>query len=328
MSGSGWPGDDAERTQIMALPAAERQILAALAVIGQASLSRDELAAVVEVENVEPILADLERRGLIRGDQKKRYSAVGRIGEQIRRTDAALATGDRLLGYMTTLAKTGRLTPEQLVDDAEAILGLSEWGAETGQWEQLLELVKTLQACFAIANRVQEWLTLLHRARSAARALNDPQSEVWVLRQLATASASAGDAAASQGYLREADELERGYQPTMRRAATTEDAVAAGRGAVATSGGSAQRIGLWILGLIVAAGAGVGVGYAIGNDNGSVGATTAPVSVTLTLPGGTVTTSETVTLPATTVVSTTTVLSTTTELTTTTVTTTVAPPIP
>jgi hypothetical protein len=304
MTGSGWPGDDTEPTQVMALPAAERQILAALAVIGDASWSRDELAELVEVENVEPILADLERRGLIRGDEKKRYSAIGRIGEQIRRTDAALATGDRLLKYMTTLATTGRLTPEQLVDDAEAILGLSGWAAETGQWEQLLELVKTLQACFAIAHRAQEWLTLLHRARTAARALNDQQSEIWVLRQLATASASAGDAAAAQRYLREADELER--RPTLQRAARTDDALSAGRDAAATGGGSAQRIGLWILGLIVAAGAGAGVGYAIGNDNGSVGATTAPVSVTLTLPGRTVTTSETVTLPATTVLSTTT----------------------
>jgi hypothetical protein len=319
MSGSGWPGDDTERTQIMALPAAERQILAALAVVGGASLSRDELAALVEVEDVKPIVADLERRGLIRSDEKKRYSAIGRIGEQIRSTDAALATGDRLLGYMTTLAKTGRLTPEQLVDDAEAILGLSGWAAETGQWEQLLELVKTLQACFAIANRVQEWLTLLHRARTAARAINDHQSEIWVLRQLAAASAGAGDAAASQRYLREAEELQRRYDPTLQRTARTDDALSTGRRAVVNGGGSGQRIALWILGLIVAAGAGVGVGYAIGNDNGTAGATTAPVSVTITLPGRTVTTSETVTLPATTV------LSTTTELTTTTVTTTVTP---
>ena len=317
MSGSGgWPSDDAEPTQVTALPAPERQILAAVAVIGRASLSRDELAAIVEVEDVGPLVADLERRGLIRSDEKKRYAAIGRIGEQVRGTDAALSTGDRVLKYMTTLATSGRLTPEQLVDDAEAILGLSEWAAETGQWEQLLELVKTLQACFAIAHRVEEWLALLHRGRAAAQALNDQQSEVWVLQQLATASASAGDAAASQRYVREADELQRRRRPTQWTA-RNDEALSAGRGAIATGGAGLPRIGLWILGLIIAAGAGVGAGYAIGNGNGSVGATTAPVSVTVTLPGGTVRTSETVTLPATTV------LSTTTELTTTTVTTTV-----
>jgi hypothetical protein len=313
MSGTGgWPGNDTAPTQLMALPAAERQILAALATIGRASLSRDELAELVEIEDVDPLVADLERRGLIRSNEKKRYSALGRIGEQIRRTDDALSTGDRLLSYMTTLANGGRLTPERLVDDAEAILGLSEWAAETRQWEQLLELVKTFQASFGVAHRVEEWLTLLTRGRSAAQALGDQQSEVWVLQQLATASASTGDTAGSQRYLREADELQRRRRPTPARS-TRGDEAAPLSGAAAGS----RRIGLWILGLIVAAGTGVGAGYAIGNGNGSVGATTSQVSVTVTLSGRTVRTSETVTLPATTV------LSTTTELATTTVTTTV-----
>jgi hypothetical protein len=318
MSGAGRrSGDDSAATEIMALPAAERHILAALSVIGRASLSRDELAALVEIEDVRTVVADLERRGLIRGDEKKRYSALGRIGEQIRSTDDALSTGDRLLSYMTTLANGGRLTPERLVDDAEAILGLSEWAAEMRQWEQLLELVKTLQACFGIAQRVEEWLTLLNRGRSAAHALGDEQSEVWMLQQLATASANAGHAAASQRYLREADELQRrGQPPTPSRGARADEALSVGRGAIA-GGVTVRRIALWILAFIVVAGAGVGAGYGIGSGSGSVGVTTAPVSVTVTLPGRTVRTSETVTLPATTV------LSTMTELTTTTVTTTV-----
>jgi hypothetical protein len=74
---------------------------------------------------------------------------------------------------MTTLAEGGQLTPERLVKDAEATLGLSEWAVESEQWAALLELVKTLQACFEIAHRVQQWLILLDRGRSAAQALCD-----------------------------------------------------------------------------------------------------------------------------------------------------------
>jgi hypothetical protein len=78
------------------------------------------------------------------------------------------------------------------------------------------------------------------------------------------------------------------------------------------------RLALWIVGLVVTAGGGIGAGYAIGNDTGNAGVTTARVPVTVTVRGRTVTTSDRVTLPATTVVSKTT--ETTTVTTTTTVT--------
>jgi hypothetical protein len=320
MTGPGdWPGDDAA-AEVMTLLPAERQVLAALAAVGHASLSADELAELIEVEDVAPLVADLERRGLVKTDEKKRYSALGRVGEEIRHTDAALATGDRVLKYMTTLARGGQLTPERLVENAEAILGLSEWAAETEQWAALLELVKTLQSCFAIAHRVQEWLALLERGRNAAQALGDHQSEVWLLQQLARASASAGDTASAQSYLREADELQRGRKPGARRVAKTDEAASSG-GRAAAVGGGIPRLAFWIIGLIAAAGAGVGTGLAIGNDNGNAGVTTTPVSITVTVGGQTLTTHETLTLPATTVLSTTTILTTTTETTTTTVTT-------
>jgi hypothetical protein len=272
-------------TQIAALPVAERRVLAALAIVGRASLSGDELAELAEVHDVTPLVADLERRGLIRRDEKKRYRALDRIGEEIRRTDTVLSTGERLLQYVTTLAKDGQLTPERLLDDAEAVLGLAEWAAECQQWERLLELVKTLQACFGIASRVEEWLTLLDRGHSAARALGDRQSEIWVLRQLAAALASTGDLPAAQQRLREADELQAGRPLSLR------------------------RVTLWTLGVIAFATAGGAAGYAIGDSNAGTGPTTT-VPVTVTAGGQTVTRFQTVTSPATTVLSTTTVTAT------------------
>lgn len=279
-----WP---AAPPQIATLPVAERQILAALAVVGRASLSSEELAELVAVEDVAPLVADLEQRGLIRCEEKQRFSLLGRIGEEIRETDAALSTGERLLQYVTTLAEGGQLTPERLLDDAEAILGLTEWAADLQQWERLLELVKTLQACFGIASRVEEWLTLLNRGRSAARALGDRQSEAWLLRQLATALASTGNLSAAQQCLRETDEPQHKLQLSLR------------------------RVALWTLGLVAFAAAGGATGYAIGNSNGSTGATTTTrVRVTVKVAGQTVTRFTTLTLPATTVLNTTTVTTT------------------
>src|SRR5262249_12101007 len=152
-----------------------------------------------EVDDVIALVEDLERRGLVKREGA-RYSVVRGVGEQIRRTDEALATGDRLLANFTTLARRGSLTPQLLGDDAQAILGLTEWAAQVGRWGALLELVQTLQASYGSAERAPEWRTLLEHALVAARRLGDGQAEIWALQQLATASAAMGDSQTAQHY--------------------------------------------------------------------------------------------------------------------------------
>ena len=66
-----------------------------------------------------PLLEDLERRGLVRLDDRRRYSVLGGIGAQLRRTDGGLAGGDRLLGFFTALARGGTVSGE----DVAAVLG-------------------------------------------------------------------------------------------------------------------------------------------------------------------------------------------------------------
>jgi len=119
---------------------------------------------------------------------------------------------------------------------------------------------------------------------------------------MATAAQSAGDATSALRYLREADELQRGHPPGLRRVETAE------RGAGAGGRTVLSRV-LWGLGFAVTALVGVGAGYAIGNQQGSPGTTTTPVTVTvthnatatLTQPGTTVseTTTETTTITTT-----------------------------
>ncbi len=111
-----------------------------------------------------PLPADLDRRGLIERKKDERYSALGPTGATLRRPNATFGTGERLINCITVLANGGRLTPGRLVDDAAAILDLSEWAAEHEQWASLLELVQTVQACFSIAHRLEELQILLAHA--------------------------------------------------------------------------------------------------------------------------------------------------------------------
>ena len=315
MSGSGnWPGDETAETQALGLSPAERQLLAALAVVGHATLSADELSDIGIVDDVIPLLEGLARRGLVRHADRRRYSVLGGVGAQLRRSNDALAGGDRLLGYFTTLARGGTLS----ADDVAAVLGLTEWAAEVGRFERLLELVKTAQACFEVGHRTDEWVTLVRRARTAARSTGDRQSEIWALEQLAAAAASTGNAQVAQQYLQEADELRYGPRPVATRQVT--ETVVAPPPARSGGGGVPPWV-LWGLGLVVALVAGVGLGFVLDSGGSSGSGTTAPVSVTLTRPGTTLTTGETVTLPATTVTTTSVSTETTTTVTTETVTT-------
>jgi hypothetical protein len=332
MSGSSdWPGDETAETQGTGLPPAERQILVALAVVGHASLSADELAELGLTADVVPLLEDLERRGLIHLDDTRRYTVLRSVGDQLRRTDEAMATGDRLMSYFSTLARGGSLTPARVELDAPAILGLAEWAAQAGRFAGLLALVQTLQASFAVAQHTGQWLTLLDHARTSAHAMGDKQSEIWALEQMATATAAAGDPQTAQRFLREADELRRGPQaapppPPPRREETVVAPVVVPPPPPPPrddrSGGGVPAWVIWTIGIIAAALAGVGLGFVLDNGNSTTNTTTAHLSVTLTKPGTTETTQETVTLPAQTVTSTETTTVTTT--TTTTVTTTAA----
>jgi hypothetical protein len=90
-----------------------------------------------------------------------------------------------------------------------------------------------------------------------------------MLQRLATAAAMASDSAGAQQYLREADELQRTPQPTQE-SAMTEQTAAGG-----SDNGNTWKIVLAILGTVLVALIGVGVGYAIGHGNkGSAGTTT------------------------------------------------------
>src|SRR4051812_45664270 len=123
-----WPSETTAVTRVDLLPGDERTILAALAIVGRASLSTEELAALVEVADVRPLVADLERRGLLRREENRRLTIVGRLGADIRKLNETIETADRLLMYVETLARGGKLTAARLEEDAEAILGIAAWG--------------------------------------------------------------------------------------------------------------------------------------------------------------------------------------------------------
>src|SRR5580765_8798558 len=97
--------DDPTRLALGSLNLPERRVLAALAVVGRATLSTDELAGVVDVADAQSAVDELRRRGLVQTDERERHSVLRTVGEQIRRTDEALSAAEQLRRYFETLAR-------------------------------------------------------------------------------------------------------------------------------------------------------------------------------------------------------------------------------
>jgi hypothetical protein len=165
---------------VASLTPEERRVLAVLAAVGGAWVTAEQLASLSEIDDARPVLAELERRGLVRKDERRRYAAVAGLGTRLRRALGVVDTADRVLRQLISIAEDGRLT----LDDLDAVLGITAWAAEVGRLTELLQLVEAVQKTLSVTQRVEAWLQLVRRAKEAARELGDTQTEAWADEQL------------------------------------------------------------------------------------------------------------------------------------------------
>ena len=94
-----------------------------------AALSDDQVTSLGNLGEVESILAELERRGVLHTDERRRCRGPT---EELTRLDAALdvvETADHMLRELLSITKDGRLT----LDDLDAVLGITRWAARRAQ---------------------------------------------------------------------------------------------------------------------------------------------------------------------------------------------------
>jgi hypothetical protein len=264
--------------ELASLTPAEREVLAALAAMGDATLSPEQLAALTSVEDPRPVLGELARRGFLHADEAERYGVPPGLRERLRRAWNLVDTGDRVLRQLISIAEDGRLT----MADLDAVLGISEWACQTGRFEELLRLVQAVRTTVDVLHRVEAWVTIVHRAVQAARALGDTGAEAWAEGELAAAARFIGDNSTAEAHEQR--------EQALRRPATQRPA--------------APRLSGRLLRLAALAGAaGVGLAAGFGLFHGS-SPNTGPTTITappetVRLPRRTITAGgQTVTLPA------------------------------
>jgi hypothetical protein len=165
--------------ELRSLDAGARDVLAALAICGRASLTVDQLIEITGLSELLPTLTELERRGLVIRDED-RYALAPPARGPLKRLLASVDVTDRALRAFIRIAEDGRLT----LDDLDAIVELTRIAAQTGRWKELLRLAEAAETTLSTTHRVEEWIEIVERRREAARALQDGDAERRAEREL------------------------------------------------------------------------------------------------------------------------------------------------
>jgi hypothetical protein len=181
----------------------ERRILAALAALGGAPLPAEHLVALTGLADAAPVLEALQRRGLVQA-HSPRYSLAGALSDYLQQVWDLSPWAERALAHFTSWAERHRSAPDYLLEEADAILEVLEWGVSAGHWAEVLRLGQVVEGALALGRRWGAWAQVLQWALTAAQALGDQATKAWGLHQLGTRALCLRDAATAQTSLTEA----------------------------------------------------------------------------------------------------------------------------
>jgi hypothetical protein len=176
-----------EADMLEALTPGERSVLAGLAAAGGGPVGIVHLRELSAVEDVEPVLADLERRHLVQS-----HSPSYSLAEPLR--TVLVARGDlehrreHALDHFAAWSERHRGEPE-VAAEQPALLGLLRWSAATGRAEETIRLGRAADPALAAAGRFGSWGETVDTVLGAARRRGDQAAEAWALHQRGTLKA-------------------------------------------------------------------------------------------------------------------------------------------
>jgi hypothetical protein len=197
------PAEALTAETLNALPKPERQVLAALAVLGDTPFHADRLTALTELADAAPVLETLQRRGLVQA-HSPRYSLAGALGDYLQQIWDLTPWAERVLTHFTTWAERHRSAPDHLLEEADAILQVLRWGVGAGRWTEVLRLGQAVEGALALGKRWAAWAQVLQWALQATQALGDRAAEAWALHQLGSRALCLGKAKEARTSLSQA----------------------------------------------------------------------------------------------------------------------------
>lgn len=197
-------GAQALTAEILAsLTEPERRVLRVLAALRGATVQTEHLTALTQLPDAGPVLDGLYMRYLVRA-HSPRYSLSGPLDQVLQQDWDLTPWADRALTYFANWAEANKKTPSLLTEEADAVLGLLEWGVRVGRSADVLRLGRAVEGALALSLRWGAWAQALHWALHASRALKDQASEAWALHQLGTRALCLDDTSTAYNSLTQA----------------------------------------------------------------------------------------------------------------------------
>jgi hypothetical protein len=186
---------------VAALSTPERRVMELLAALGGAPLPAEHLAGLTGLPDPNPIVETLLQRGLVQAHSPS-FSLTGDLAQTLRSALNLTPWLERALAYFTSWAEgrpLGGRPPgsDRWRQEADIILQLMAWAAESERWAELLRLAWAVEGILALSGRWQAWRQALEWGLQAARALGNRAAEARALHQLGTRALCLGETAAA-----------------------------------------------------------------------------------------------------------------------------------
>jgi len=179
----------------------EKKVLAALAVFSGTSVAGEHVAAVAGVTNVQPVLDQLEQRGLAQAYEQHYKLAADVKPQQLGDLKHWFA---RAVVHLIDWAEQNRNQQKLIAASGAAILLLLKQAVDAQLWDEVRRLGHATEAALTLSGKWDMWATVLNYIKTAAQAQGDVAEQAWVLHQLGTRALGLGDRAAAEASLKDA----------------------------------------------------------------------------------------------------------------------------
>ena len=169
-------------------------------------LEGQHVAGIADVTDIEPALRTLVRKGLVVSGQS-RYRLADGVADRLRRTEDLKPSANRAITYFGGWAERNRRSPDDLLNESDALLRVQQHAMEARRWGEALQLGRVLEGALIVGARWGAWAITLERCLAAAKAMGDRSAEAWALHQSGTRAVCLGEPAAARALLSQAVQL-------------------------------------------------------------------------------------------------------------------------
>ncbi|HSF79845.1 MAG TPA: NB-ARC domain-containing protein, partial [Anaerolineales bacterium] len=163
----------------------ERRVVAAIAALDGAPLHARHLPALTGLNDADPVLERLQRRGLIQA-HSPRFTLTAGPDTWVQEYWNLLEWRLGLLEHFRTWLEGVQPEAELIAEESGPITRLVASAASLGYWRPALELARAAEAGLAHSLRWEAWRSVLEAGLQAAQTLGDLPAKALMLHQLGT----------------------------------------------------------------------------------------------------------------------------------------------